>query len=104
MSMTVTGLKSALALAAFMLVGAEAQAQAEQGVVAQISVVNQQLRFWLAECGYEHFYYVAGNDASREEARLIVMASRASGRPVSIPEACPSGDHVRVTQIDLVGY
>jgi len=77
---------------------------AVQGTVTQITSVENELRFWLAECGYEKFFYFSSSDASHDQAKLILMAAKFSGRPVSVPNACPAGDNVRATQVDLVQY
>ena len=92
-----------LVAATLALLGAPA-VQAAQGKVTQIASVSNELRFWLEECGYENFYYVGMNDASHDQAKLILMAAKFTGRPVSVPNACPSGANVLVTQIDLLQY
>jgi len=93
-----------LQIAATLALLAAPAVHAVQGTLTQITSVEDELRFWLAECGYEKFFYVGSNDASHDQAKLILMAAKFSGRPVSVPNTCPAGDNVHVTQIDLVQY
>ncbi|NOZ52420.1 MAG: hypothetical protein GXP08_04645 [Gammaproteobacteria bacterium] len=77
---------------------------AKNGTVTQITSLDSQLRFWLQECGYDNYYYVNKNDASYDQAKLVLMAARFSGRPVAVPGSCPTAANVRALQIDLLKY
>lgn len=79
-------------------------ALAAEGTITRITTVNGDLRFWIRECDDGSFFYFDQGDASNEQAKLIVMAARFSGRPVAVPNNCPSGSNERVTQIDLIQY
>lgn len=77
---------------------------AAEGTVTRITSVGGELRFWIGDCGDANFFYFSQADASHAQAKLIVMAARFSGRPIAVPEDCPSGGNQRVTQIDLIQY
>ncbi len=93
---------SVLALLAFLLLPLPAEAQ--RGIVSEVASVGGQLRFWLAECGSNAFFYFSADDPSREQARLIVLAAKFSGRPVEVSAACPAEGSIRVTDLELVAY
>lgn len=79
-------------------------ASATEGTITRITTVNGDLRFWIKECGDEKFFYVGRGDLSHEQAKLIVMAARFSGRPIAVPNDCPASGNESVTQIDLIQY
>lgn len=83
---------------------APADALAVEGTITRMTSIGGELRFWLKECGDGNAFYFSQADASREQAKLIVMAARFSGRPIAVSVDCPSGSNRRVTQIDLIQY
>jgi len=79
-------------------------ADARRGIVSEVTSVGGQLRFWLAECGSNAFFYFTADDPSRDQAKLIVLAAKFSGQPVAVTAGCPAQGSTRVTDLELVGY
>lgn len=93
-----------VALAAVLLGAVPGTAVAAQGKVLEVQSRDGTLKFKLAGCDQTHYFFFRANDPSRDQAKIIVMASKFSGRPVAVVPACPATGDVQVTQIDLIPY